>query len=61
MMRKEEMLQIIDDGRRKADILRTELDKTQNVEVRNCIKKELSFLEDNTYRYVLQAKAYGYI
>lgn len=60
-MNKVEILQTINNGRKKIDELRNELDKIESIEVKNCIKKELAFLEDNTYRYELQAKEYGYI
>lgn len=59
MLNKSNILEIIKDHQKKMAEIRIELMKTDSDIVKRALKDKLNFLEDNCYRYKLQAKAWG--
>lgn len=59
MLNKANIKGIIAEHEKEISEIKTELKKVQSETVKNCLKSRLSFLEDNCYRYKLQAKAWG--
>lgn len=59
MYDKDNILEIIADHQRDIGKVKAELQKTDNEVVKTALQKELNFLEDNQYRYKLQARAWG--
>lgn len=59
MYDKDNILEIIADHQKDIDKINAELQKTDSEVVKNALQKELNFLEDNQYRYKLQARAWG--
>lgn len=59
MYDKNNILEIIADHQNAIDKINAELQKTDSEVVKNALQKELNFLDDNQYRYKLQAKAWG--
>lgn len=61
MYNKGNIIEIINDYQKEIDVLENSLKNTSDEAVRNAINHELSFLQDNQYRYKMQAKAWGLI
>ena len=59
MVNRSNIMDIINSCQREIDELRFELLNIKNESVSKAVKNRLSFLEDNQYRYKLQAKAWG--
>lgn len=59
MVNKENIKGIIEEHEKEISEIKTELKKAESETVKNALKSRLSFLEDNCYRYKLQAKAWG--
>lgn len=56
MLNKSNILEIIKDHQKKMAEIRIELMKTDSDVVKRALKDKLNFLQDNCYRYKLQAK-----
>lgn len=50
---------IINDHQREIDEIRDELKITHTPHARHSLENRISFLQDNMYRYKLQARAWG--
>lgn len=59
MLNKHNITEIIEKHDKEISEIKSELTKADSETVRSCLKQRLSFLEDNRYRYKLQAKAWG--
>ena len=59
MLNKSNMLEIIKDHEKEMADIRIEIMKADSDIVKQALKDKLDFLEDNCYRYKLQAKAWG--
>ena len=59
MVNRSNIMDIINSCQKEIDELRFELFNIKNESVSKAVKNRLSFLEDNQYRYKLQAKAWG--
>lgn len=59
MLSKNNILEIINNHQREIDEIREELKITHTPHARHAMEREISNLEDNMYRYKLQAKAWG--
>lgn len=59
MLNKSNILEIIKDHEKKMAEIIIELMKTDSDIAKRALKDKLNFLEDNFYRYKLQAKAWG--
>ena len=59
MLNKYNIKDIISDHQREIDEIRDELKITHTPHARHALENRISFLEDNMYRYKLQAKAWG--
>ena len=59
MVNKHNIMDIINTHQREIDEIRDELKITHTPHAREALENEISNLEDNMYRYKLQAKAWG--
>lgn len=59
MLNKSNILEIIKDHEKEMTEIRIELMKTDSDIAKRALKDKLNFLEDNCYRYKLQARAWG--
>lgn len=59
MLNKSNILEIIKDHEKEMAEIRIELMKADSDIVKRSLRGELNFLEDNCYRYKMQAKAWG--
>lgn len=59
MLNKSNILEIIKDHEKEMAEIRIELMKADSDIVKQALKGKLNFLEDNCYRYKMQAKAWG--
>ena len=59
MVNKNNIIEIIKDHQREIDEIRDELRITHTPHARHALENRISFLQDNMYRYKLQAKAWG--
>lgn len=59
MLNKSKHLEIIKDHEKEIAEIKIELMKADSDIVKRALKDKLNFLEDNCYRYKLQAKAWG--
>lgn len=59
MLNKSNILEIIKDYEKEMAEIRIELMKTDSDIAKRALKDKLNFLEDNCYRYKLQANAWG--
>lgn len=59
MLNKSNILEIIKDHEKEMAEIRIELMKADSDIVKQALKYKLDFLEDNCYRYKMQAKAWG--
>lgn len=59
MVNKNNIMDIINDHQRKIDEIRDELRITHTPHARHALEDRISYLQDNMYRYKLQAKAWG--
>ena len=59
MVNKNNIIEIINDHQREIDEIRDELRITHTPHARHALENRISFLQDNMYRYKLQAKAWG--
>lgn len=59
MLNKANIKGIIEEHDKEISKIKSELKKTDSETIKNCLKSRLSFLEDNCYRYRLQAMAWG--
>lgn len=59
MLNKSNILEIIKDHEKEMSEIRIEIMKTDSDIAKRALKDKLNFLEDNCYRYKLQAKAWG--
>lgn len=58
MVNKNNIIEIINDHQREIDEIRDELKITHTPHARHALENRISFLQDNMYRYKLQAKAW---
>ena len=59
MLNKYNIKDIINDHQREIDEIRAELKITHTPHARKALENRISSLQDNMYRYKLQAKAWG--
>ena len=59
MYNENNILDIIADHQREIDMIKSEMEKPFNDIVKQALKEKLNFLEDNQFRYKLQARAGG--
>lgn len=59
MLNKSNIMGIINDHQREIDEIRDELKITHTPHARHALENRISFLQDNMYRYKLQARAWG--
>lgn len=59
MLNKSNILEIIKDHEKEMAEIRIELMKADSDIAKRALKDKLNFLEDNCYRYKMQAKAWG--
>lgn len=59
MYNRNNIMDIIKEHQKEIDELNLQLLVITNESVKNAVKGRLSFLQDNMYRYKLQAKAWG--
>ena len=59
MLSKSNIVEIIKVDEKEMTEIKIELMKTDSDIVKRALKDKLNFLEDNCYRYKLQAKAWG--
>lgn len=59
MLNKSNILEIIKDHEKEMADIRIEIMKADSDVVKRALKDKLNFLQDNCYRYKLQAKAWG--
>ena len=59
MVNKNNIIEIISDHQREIDEIRDELRIAYTPHARHALENRISFLQDNMYRYKLQAKAWG--
>ena len=59
MLNKYNIKDIISDHQREIDEIRAELTITHIPHARKALEDRISYLQDNMYRYKLQAKAWG--
>lgn len=59
MVNKNNIIEIINDHQREIDEIRDELKITHTPHARHALENRISFLQDNMYRYKLQARAWG--
>lgn len=59
MLNKSNIKGIIQEHEKEISEIKEELSKTDSGLVKKCLKEKLSFLEDNCYRYKMQARAWG--
>ena len=59
MLNKYNIKDIISDHQREIDEIRSELTITHTPHARKALEDRISSLQDNMYRYKLQAKAWG--
>lgn len=59
MLNKSNILEIIKDHEKEMAEIRIELMKADSDIVKRSLRDKLNFLEDNCYRYKMQAKAWG--
>lgn len=59
MLDKNNIMKIINDHQREIDEIREELKITHTPHARHALEDRISYLQDNMYRYKLQAKAWG--
>lgn len=59
MLNKTNIAEIINDHQREIDEIREELKIVHTPHARHALESRISFLQDNMYRYKLQAKAWG--
>lgn len=59
MLDKNNIMKIINDHQREIDEIRDELRITHTPHARHALEDRISYLQDNMYRYKLQAKAWG--
>lgn len=59
MLRKSNIVEIIKDHEEKIAAIKIELIKTDSDIVKKELRRKLSLLEDDLYRYKLQAKRWG--
>lgn len=61
MYNKENIMDIIYDHQKEIDELKLELNVVKSESIRKIVQDKIGYLEDNKYRYELQAKAWGVI
>lgn len=59
MLNKSNIVGIIKDHEKEMSEIRIEIMKAESDIAKRALKDKLNFLEDNCYRYKLQAKAWG--
>lgn len=59
MVNKNNIIEIINDHQREINEIRDELKITHTPHARRALENRISFLQDNMYRYKLQARAWG--
>ncbi len=59
MLNKSNIVEIIKDHEKEMSEIRIEIMKAESDIAKRALKDKLNFLEDNCYRYKLQAKAWG--
>lgn len=59
MYNKENIMDIINDHQKEIDELKSELNEIKSESIKKIVKDKIGNLEDNKYRYELQAKAWG--
>lgn len=61
MYNKENIMYIINDHQKEIDELKSELNEIKSESIKKIVQNEIEYLEDNKYRYELQAKAWSMI
>lgn len=61
MYNKENIMDIINDHQKEIDELKSELNEIKSESIKKIVQDKIGYLEDNKYRYELQAKAWGVI
>lgn len=59
MLNKANIKGIIEEHQKEIDEIQREIKRTNSDTVKRILKEKLSYLQDNQYRYKLQAKAWG--
>lgn len=59
MYNKENIMDIIYDHQKEIDELKLELNEIKSESIKKIVQNKIGYLEDNKYRYELQAKAWG--
>lgn len=58
MYNKENIMDIINGHQKEIDELKSELNEIKSESIKKIVQNEIGYLEDNKYRYELQAKAW---
>lgn len=61
MYNKDNIMDIINEHQKEIDLLKLELNVVKSESIRKIVQDKIGYLEDNKYRYELQAKAWGVI